>query len=277
MKKKTNKVKVSKNPSKALITRMPKDEIIAMVLDKKEDELIKSELAGAMVDKLGYRVMVDYVDKNTGKKVNYVKMQDLTYIGYRELARAVLGGRVKFGEPKETYMAEEQLWAVRIECTNIDTGENAWGGAEVSAKFQSGERNAFPYRQAIVKAQRNALKQLIPLQDKMKMLQTWLKLKSEQFIDVPVDTASVNKMLPAVEENKRKLSAIFASINELKLPAEQMHQHLRNSYKVEHLRSLPVEKMNEIIKRLKEYKSNESLRCDLLESLKEVKVKAEAI
>jgi len=256
--KKDKKVK----KSKSVIKRQPSDELVAMVLDKKEDELIRLELGGQMVDKLGYEV----VDKSGN-----LLMRDLTYIGFRELARAIM--HVKFSEPKETYMPEEKLWAVRIEATNLDTGENAWGGAEVSAQYQSGTRNAFPYRQALIKAQRNALKQLIPLPKKLTMMEMWIKLHGSRMVKVAVDAKTIRQELPSVDKANTLLAGIFAGINELGLPKDKMHQYLRNTYKTDHLRSLKTEELQGIKEGIMMYKKNAVKLAELKVKLDSVEVK----
>ena len=65
-------------PKAKVIRRNKSDEVIAMVMEEVETKLIEAELAGKVVDKLAYQVFDD--------KGNLL-MQDLTYIGIRELSR----------------------------------------------------------------------------------------------------------------------------------------------------------------------------------------------
>lgn len=261
---KQSKALIVTKRTQGVIKRQPKDEIIAQVLDSKEEALIASELAGQVIDKLAYQVF----DKD-GKLL----MQDLTYQGIRELARAMVP--IHFGEPKETYMAEEQLWAVRIEATNTKTGENAWGAAEVSARFQSGKSNNFPYRIAIVKAQRNAMKQLLPLSMRMQMFKTYLRTKpgKQAIVKVTLDQATVVEHAPQAVKHNTALAAVFAKIAELGLNKDKAHIWLRKKHNTEHLSSLQVEVLRSIWNDLAEAKKDPGKLSRMMDEVDSIEIK----
>jgi SMC interacting uncharacterized protein involved in chromosome segregation len=124
---------------------------------------------------------------------------------------------------------------------------------------------------ALVKAQRNALKQLIPLIDKLRILSFWERTRQGKFIEVSANHQDMMKELPAVAEERNTFSAIFAKIAELGLPSKEMHQYLRDAYKVEHLKTLPKEKLEEIKKTLDMYQKDTHKLADLKAKLDEYK------
>lgn len=258
--------------AKKTITRQPTDELIAMVLDREDDKLLANELAGRFVDKLAYQVIAEKDDDEKGVKKGDVLYQDLTVIGIKELARNTI--HFHFGEPKETFLQTEDQWVVRVECTNTDTNENAWGSAEVGGKYASGKYNKFPYRQAVVKAQRNALKMLIPHAAKMLMFETYLRTKQGRkgIVKITANAETIQKALPEVAGGEKLIKGIFAKIHDLGLDSKRMHYHLKKQYKTEHLRSLTETQLKEIKTGLDYYKKkeNESKLFDLKANLEEI-------
>jgi len=177
--------------------------LVAALFDHEDTELIAAEHAGRYVKKLGYAL----VNSKTGKPYldeDGNPVEALSMIGIRECARASY--RFKFGEPKETYLEDKKRWVVRTECTNLDTGENAWGGAEVDEQWDTGKINKFAYASAISKSQRNAQKKLNKLEDELKWFAVWKRQgliakipydRQKALIEVGGDRAEVEKMVKA--------------------------------------------------------------------------------
>ena len=167
------------------------------------------------------------------------------------------------------------MWVVRVEAVNMDTQENAYGGAEISGQFKtSGKFNAFPYRSALVKAQRNAMKQLIPLSLRVKMFEGYLKSKEgrKQVLAVTINQQTIAENAPKAEKHGNLLKRIFIKIADMKLDKEKMHEYLKQQYETNHLSDLDEKKLAEIVDRLGKTEKDEARLKALKDKLSTVDV-----
>jgi len=268
---------VKKQKKTAVIKRKYTDAIVAALLENEEDKLLALENSGQVVNALMYQAY----DKKTKELLH----EDLTYIGYRELCRNIKDSYIKFGEPKfVTNETEEKgqitktvqvlVEAKRFEVIGgiVTEVENAWGTKAAGSRFSSGKFVVSPEAAALSKAQRNAMKQLIPIQKKMAMMSLLKSARKKfkgQIVRIEVDAKDVQKILPEADEHARALKAVFAIINDLGLDKEAAHGFLRAEYKTEHLSSLEVKQLKDVVARLNKVKAKESYLADLKEKIKE--------
>ena len=134
------------------------------LMERRDEAQIIAVAKGEIIKEMFYSFPID------GKKVT-----GISWIGTKEIARRY--GGLKMGIPVMTDLGEE--WAASVQCTDIENNVTLVGTSTVPKMFtkRNGEQatNRFAYTTASSKAQRNAIRALIPETFLIEMLDTFIK------------------------------------------------------------------------------------------------------
>ena len=129
---------------------MSREHAIATI-ESKDDEAIIAEITGG-----GIALARDYVYsfKQGGKTVT-----GLTIAGINEAANRRGGIEVT----ELTHEERGNSWLATAKAVDTGTGSERWGAYEQSKKLPNGKTDPFAFTKAIHKAQRNAIRELLPV------------------------------------------------------------------------------------------------------------------
>jgi hypothetical protein len=145
-----------------------KNEIIPVadyeVLDQVDDQAIIEMMTGQAIKDYVYSF------KQGGRTV-----EGLTLAGINEAANRRGGIQVDDLQ----YEEREHSWNVVVKATDTLTGSSRWGACE-QAKMAGGRPDQFAFTKAVHKAQRNAVKQLLPMSVIREVLDFYLHRQAER-------------------------------------------------------------------------------------------------
>ena len=137
------------------------DTALALIreVDRRDDEQIIVELGGGQVEEFYY----SFTD-SLGRK-----QEGMSWAGFREMAWH--RGNLQLGQPQITEGVDENgraYWRVMTSVTDLERNLTLWAGTHQPKEYarrDTGElvEDAFAYEKGISKAQRNALKNIIPV------------------------------------------------------------------------------------------------------------------
>jgi hypothetical protein len=140
------------------MTTEPMDSTALMLLrrieeiDRQDDDQIIAHLTGEVIDQYVY----EFKD-SAGRNI-----RGLSWAGTRELAQ--MRGNIVIGKPDVE--EREDHWRVMVQATDLDRNVSVWGGTHQpkAMRLKAGGSMDDPYafEKAVSKAQRNAIKNLIP-------------------------------------------------------------------------------------------------------------------
>ena len=125
----------------------PQTEEEFLEMDRRDEAQIVAELTGELVTEYAYSF------ESGGRTVI-----GLSYAGVKECARQMGGIRVSEPQIRET----DEWWIVYCSAEDTKTGLLFWGGAQQAKYLPDGRPDPFAFPKAISKAQRNAIRQLLP-------------------------------------------------------------------------------------------------------------------
>ncbi len=177
-----------------------KNEVVAVTteyeaVEKVDDRAIIEFMTGQMIQDYAYSF------KQGGRTV-----EGLTLAGINEAANR--RGGIKVEEVK--YEEREHSWLVIAKATDTFTGSSRYGAYE-QPKMMGSRKDPYAFTKAIHKAQRNAIKQLIPVPVIREVLNFYLHRKAE-------DTHTNAQQLSSRQENSNITNAqkaAFAIANRL--------------------------------------------------------------
>lgn len=147
-------------------------------MEKADEQMVLDEIKGRAIDTLVYEVR-----GATG----------LSLAGVRETARVMNNkgqARIRISDKEPTIIENDEFFEVRVYGVDEMNGGGNWGIKRQAKKYGNGTANEFAYEQALAKAQRNALRGLIPEWFVKQMIDTWRMEKSNvKTIAQPQQTA----------------------------------------------------------------------------------------
>jgi len=184
------------------------------IMEKRDEEQILAEAQGNIIEEMFYKFPID------GKTVT-----GISWVGTKEIARQY--GGIKMGIPQVTDLGED--YACSIQATDTKNDVTLVGSSmqpKNMALRNGGEKpDRFAYTKAVSKAQRNAIRALIPETFLLKMEKRF----SEGINSIPssdvVRRKVASEFKEKVEENKKKLTedtTFDLSENGIKSALEQL-------------------------------------------------------
>lgn len=227
-----------------------------------EVEVIDTVDDHAIVEMMTGQTIRDYVYsfKQGGRVV-----EGLTLAGINEAANRRGGIQVNKIDYKET----EYSWIAIAEAIDTMTGSSRYGAFE-QPKMNGGRLDPFAFTKAIHKAQRNAIKQLLPVPVIREVLNFYLKRK--------VDAQDTEQ--PQTEQSNGTIStaqkAAFAIANKLAEPLEKagvdktkFWEYVKQKFEVETRNDMTELQWTELSAQLKAAETNNTLFEELIKQIKE--------
>ncbi len=123
-------------------------------MERADEQMVLDEIKGRAIDALVYEI-----------KQGNETVTGLSLAGVRETARVMNKqgqGRIHVSDKEPTIIETEDYFEVRVYGVDEQNGGGNWGIKRQDKKYRNGNLNQFAYEQALAKAQRNALRGLIP-------------------------------------------------------------------------------------------------------------------
>ena len=228
-----------------------------------EVEVIDNVDDQAIVDLMTGQTIQDYVYsfKQGGRVV-----EGLTLAGINEAANRRGGIQVNNISYKET----ENSWIATAEAMDTITGNSRYGAFE-QPKNNGGRKDPFAFTKAIHKAQRNAIKQLLPVPVIREVLNFYLKRK--------VETADTHHTQADPDSNDtitNAQKAAFAIANKLEEPLQKneidktaLWHYIKQKYNVESRNNMTEMQWTQLAAELKAAETTPQLFDSLCQRIKE--------
>ena len=224
-----------------------------------EVEVIDSVDDQAIVEMMTGQTIQDYVYSFTqGGRV----VEGLTLAGINEAANRRGGIQVNNIEYKET----DKSWMATAEAVDTIIGNSRYGAYE-QPKMIGGRPDPYAFTKAIHKAQRNAIKQLLPVPVIREVLNFYLKRKVEDTQQPQTDQSN------DTITNAQK--AAFAIANKLSEPLEKngidktaLWDYIKQKYGVESRNNMTEMQWTQLAAELKAAETNQTLLDELIKRVK---------
>lgn len=225
------------------------------VIDTVDDQSIVEMMTGQAIQDYVYSF------KQGGRVV-----EGLTLAGINEAANRRGGIQVEKVEYKET----EHSWLATAEARDTITGNSRYGAYE-QPKMNGGRKDPFAFTKAIHKAQRNAIKQLLPVPVIREVLNFYLQRE--------VNNENTEQH-PQAEQNEGNITnaqkAAFAIANKLSEPLEKrgISRHdfwhsVKHKFEVESRNEMSEMQWTELAAELKAAETTPKLFEELIKRIKE--------
>lgn len=138
-------------------------------MERADEQMILDEIKGRAIDTLVYEVR-----GATG----------LSLAGVRETARVMNKqgqGRIRISDKEPSVIETDEYFEVRVYAVDDMNGGGNWGIKRQAKQYGDGKTNDFAYEQALAKAQRNAIRGLVPEWFVKQMIETWRTGKRDGF------------------------------------------------------------------------------------------------
>ena len=225
------------------------------VIDSVDDQSIVEMMTGQTVQ--------DYVYSfRQGSRV----VEGLTLAGINEAANRRGGIQVNSIEYKET----EKSWVATAEAVDTIIGNSRYGAYE-QPKLIGGRPDPYAFTKAIHKAQRNAIKQLLPVPVIREVLNFYLNRKAEASDIEQPQTEPSNDTITNAQK------AAFAIANKLSEPLAKhgidkttLWDYIKQKYDVESRNEMTEMQWTQLAAELKAAETNETLLDELIKRIKEI-------
>lgn len=130
-------------------------------MERADEQMVLEEIKGRAIDTLVYEVR---------------GVTGLSLAGVRETARVMNNkslARIKIADREPIVIESDDYFEVRVYGIDEMNGGGNWGIKRQSKRYDDGKPNTFAYEQALAKAQRNALRGLIPEWFVKQMIDAW--------------------------------------------------------------------------------------------------------
>ena len=227
------------------------------VVEQVDDQAIIGMMTGVVIE--------DYVYSfKQGNKM----VEGLTLAGINEAANRRGGIQVNMINYEET----EHSWIATAEAIDTITGNSRFGAYE-QPKMMGSKKDPYAFTKAIHKAQRNAVKQLIPVPVIREVLNFYLKRK----VDNPVNQTDTQQQPPAdTISNAQK--AAFAIANNLTtalskndISKQDLWDYVKQKFEVESRNDMSEQQWTELSAELKAAEMNSKLLGEFVKRIKEKK------
>lgn len=190
-----------------------------------EIEVIDTVDDQTIVDMMTGQAIQDYVYsfKQGGKMV-----EGLTLAGINEAANRRGGIQVNRIE----YEERESAWVATAEAIDTITGNSRFGAYE-QPKLINGRKDPFAFTKAIHKAQRNAIKQLLPVPVIREVLNFYLKRKVTESDPQPQTEQSEGTISTAQKASFAIANKLESALQLKEVSKEMLWDYVKNKFEVE--------------------------------------------
>ena len=236
---------------------------LAPLGDEEQYEMIERLDDKAIVEMMTGQAIQDYVYafRQGGRLV-----VGLTIAGINEAANRRGGIRVE----EIQYEERENSWLVIVKAVDTYTGSARYGACEQPKKI-NGKEDPFAFTKAVHKAQRNAIKQLLPVPIIKEVINYYLQKKG-----ISLEEAAVQRPQPKADKISNAQKAAFATYHRLrpKLEKEGISQedfwgYVKKRYGVESRNDMTERQWVKLAAELKAAEESELLFKDMVERVKQ--------
>ncbi len=245
---------------------------------EKKEEMVPVTAEYAVVDQVDDQAIVELMTGQTIQDYVYSfkqggrTVEGLTLAGINEAANR--RGGIQVEEVK--YEELENSWIATAKAVDTITGSSRYGAYE-QPKMAGGRSDPFAFTKAIHKAQRNAIKQLIPVPVIREVLNFYLHRKAGSGNSAP------RQQIPQAGGNiAQAQKAAFAIANNLAEPLEKkgitkaaLWDYIKRKYSVESRNDMSEMQWTQLSAELKAAETTPQLLNDLCERIKQLTAAAQ--
>ena len=245
---------------------------------EKKEEMVPVTAEYAVVDQVDDQAIVELMTGQTIQDYVYSfkqggrTVEGLTLAGINEAANR--RGGIQVDEVK--YEERENSWIATAKAVDTITGSSRYGAYE-QLKMSGGRPDPFAFTKAIHKAQRNAIKQLIPVPVIREVLNFYLHRKTGS------GNSASQQQIPQTGGNiAQAQKAAFAIANNLAEPLEKkgvtkaaLWDYIKRKYSVESRNDMSEMQWTQLSAELKAAETSPQLLDDLCERIKQLTAAAQ--
>ena len=246
--------------------------------EEKKDEMVPVTAEYEVVDQVDDQAIVELMTGQTIQDYVYSFKQGgrvvegLTLAGINEAANR--RGGIQVEEMK--YEELENSWIATVKAVDTITGSSRWGAYE-QPKMNGSRPDPFAFTKAVHKAQRNAVKQLLPVPVIREVLNFYLKRK------VGSGNAQQQPQPQQTGDNiTNAQKAAFAIANKLSEPLEKasiskadLWNYIKRKYSVESRNDMSEQQWTQLAAELKAAETNPKLFEELCNRIKQLTAASE--
>ena len=246
--------------------------------EEKKDEMVPVTAEYDVVDQVDDQAIVELMTGQTIQDYVYSfkqggrTVEGLTLAGINEAANRRGGIQVE----ELNYEELDNSWIATVRAVDTITGSSRWGAYE-QPKMSSGRNDPFAFTKAVHKAQRNAIKQLIPVPVIREVLNFYLHRKTGS------GNAAPQQQIPQSTGNiVQAQKAAFAIANNLADPLEKkgitkenLWNYIKRKYSVESRNDMSEMQWTQLSAELKAAETTPQLLNDLCERIKQLTAAAQ--
>ena len=227
------------------------------VVDQVDDQAIVELMTGQAIQ--------DYVYSfNQGGRV----VEGLTLAGINEAANRRGGIQVEEMEYEEL----ENSWIATVKAVDTVTGSSRWGAYEQPKKMTGGRPDPFAFTKAIHKAQRNAIKQLLPVPVIREVLNFYLQRKvqggnAQQQLKPQPSAGNITNAQKAAFAIAEKLSD---QLDKNDITKENFWYYVKRRYSVESRNDMSEQQWTQLSAELKAAETAPNLFEELCKRIKQL-------
>lgn len=240
--------------------------------EEKKNEIVPVTAEYEVVDQVDDQAIVELMTGQTIQdyvysfKVGGRLVEGLTLAGINEAANRRGGIQVDDME----YEERENSWIATVKAVDTITGNSRWGAYE-QPKMNGNRPDPYAFTKAIHKAQRNAIKQLLPVPVIRDVLNFYLKRKVE-------GNNPQQQQLPQTGDNiSNAQKAAFAIANKLSEPLqkqdiskEDLWNYIKRKYNVESRNNMSEQQWTQLSAELKTAETTEKMFEELCTRIKQL-------
>ena len=241
--------------------------------EEKKDEMVPVTAEYEVVDQVDDQAIIELMTGQTIQDYVYSfkqggrTVEGLTLAGINEAANRRGGIQIE----EIDYEEREHSWIATAKAVDTITGSSRYGAYE-QLKMAGGRADPFAFTKAIHKAQRNAIKQLIPVPVIREVLNFYLNRKTSG------GNATQQPQLPQGGGNiATAQKAAFAIANNLEAPLEgkgigkaDLWNYIKRKYSVESRNDMSEMQWTQLSAELKAAETSPQLLDDLCERIKQL-------
>ncbi len=245
---------------------------------EKKEEMVPVTAEYAVVDQVDDQAIVELMTGQTIQDYVYSfkqggrTVEGLTLAGINEAANR--RGGIQVEEVK--YEERENSWIATAKAVDTITGSSRYGAYE-QLKMAGGRSDPFAFTKAVHKAQRNAIKQLIPVPVIREVLNFYLHRKAGS------GNSASQQQIPQTGGNiAQAQKAAFAIANNLAEPLEKkgvtkaaLWDYIKRKYSVESRNDMSEMQWTQLSAELKAAETSPQLLDDLCERIKQLTAAAQ--
>ena len=246
--------------------------------EEKKEEMVPVTAEYEVVDQVDDQAIIELMTGQTIQDYVYSfkqggrTVEGLTLAGINEAANR--RGGIQVEEMK--YEELDNSWIATVKAVDTITGSSRWGAYE-QPKMNGGRPDPFAFTKAVHKAQRNAIKQLLPVPVIREVLNFYLRRKTGSGNPTP--------QLPAQQgpgNIAQAQKAAFAIANNLAEPLEKkgitktdLWNYIKRKYSVESRNDMNEMQWTQLSAELKAAETTPQLLSDLCERIKQLTTAAQ--